>query len=180
MTFPRLTVSLTLLTLIAATNLEAETIYVNELGANPSAPYGSWETATDSLQDALTEAGPGDEIWVARGTYFPDEGAFFADNSRSSRFTLRDGIGIYGGFAGDETSVDTADPAANPTILSGEIQQDGDASNNAYHVISAVTEGASAVLQGFTIQGGNANALGGSFDSRGGGLNCFQASPTKS
>jgi hypothetical protein len=112
MTFPRLTASLTLLTLIAATNLEAETIYVNELGANPSAPYGSWETATDSLQDALALAVSGDEIWVAKGTYFPDEGVNKTPDHPTGNFLLNDGVAIYGGFISGDTLLSEANPSA--------------------------------------------------------------------
>ena len=51
-------------------------IYVNstaEIGGNGA----SWNTAFRYLQDALSLAStrPSAEIWVAKGTYFPDDGA---------------------------------------------------------------------------------------------------------
>lgn len=161
-----------------AFNLKAKTIFVDETTAATATPFGSWETAAPNLQEALQVAVSGDQIWIAKGTYYPDEGDGRVSDDRSANFRLKNGVGIYGGFAGDEDSLESADPAANPTILSGEIQQDADSSNNTYHVISAASRDASAILQGFTIQDGNANAPGEGFDTRGGGLNCFRASPT--
>src|SRR5512141_2878126 len=53
-----------------------------------------------SLQNALATAADGDEIWVKAGVYRP------ADSSAQpeATFRLKDGVEVYGGFAGTETS----------------------------------------------------------------------------
>ena len=140
-------------------------IYVDDsaTGANNGV---SWEDAFVSLQDGL-DALPdiGLEVWVARGTYYPDEGAAQQDGNRTSTFTLVGNVDVYGGFAGVEIALDQRDVAANPTVLSGDIQQDGCHGNNAYHVVTGAD---GAVLDGFIITGGHAD--GGSERDYGGGM----------
>ncbi len=150
----------------------AAVIYVNAAatGANDGS---SWMDAYTGLPPALAAAGFGDEIWVASATYKPT-----STTARGISFALKDGVGVYGGFIGDETSRDQRDPVANVTILSGDIGIAGNISDNSYHVVTAdsiVT--ASAALDGFTVTGGNAN--GASPDDAGAGLlGSTNASPT--
>jgi len=131
----------------------------------------SWADALTTLQDALqvTEAC---EIWVAEGIYYPDEGGSQADNDRSTTFTLKNGVTLYGGFAGTETSRDQRDWMANVTVLSGDIDQNDladpngvitDTANitgtNAYHVVTSnEVMDSTAVLDGFTVTAGQANS----------------------
>lgn len=117
------------------------------LYVKPSARAGdcfSWATACE-LQPALEIALDGDEIWVMEGTYKPT-----LVEDRNVSFELRDGVAIYGGFSGDETSRDERDWAENPTILSGDL----DIGDNSYHVVVSYGLDASAILDGFTITGG--------------------------
>jgi uncharacterized repeat protein (TIGR01451 family) len=151
-------------------------IYVD--ADNTAAPVKdgtSWATAFTDLQQALAVANPGPgqtkEIWVAAGTYKPT-----ALPSRDSTFSLKNGVAVYGGFAGTETAQRQRNWSTNVTTLSGEIGAAG-SSDNSYHVVtipSTVTS--SGVLDGFTISGGNAN--GSAENSNGGGTYISGGSPT--
>ncbi|MBK8431320.1 MAG: hypothetical protein IPL28_08530, partial [Chloroflexi bacterium] len=66
------------------------------------------------LQDALGEAAAGDEIWVATGVYTPS--AIYTES-----FQLVPGAGLYGGFIGSESEREQRDWETNPTVLSGDI-----------------------------------------------------------
>jgi predicted outer membrane repeat protein len=126
----------------------------------------SWANAC-MLQTALTNAGTGDEIWVALGTHKPT----LVATAREATFQLKSGVAVYGGFKGTETTRDQRKPAANPTILSGDIDNndtntDGNfiaetpadtQGNNAYHVVTSDGTTNTAVLDGFIITAGQAN-----------------------
>lgn len=124
----------------------------------------SWVNAFTDLQTALTavdgSAGTITELWVAQGTYRPAA----AGASRKSTFRLRNGLAIYGGFAGEELSLDQRDHRKHVTILSGDLNGDDVgflyASDNCYHVVSADTPAASGTLDGLVITGGRADGAG--------------------
>ena len=84
----------------------------------------TWADAHTKLQDALDDAVGDDEIWVAEGTYYPDEGASVTADDRDASFVLVNGLEIYGGFDGTESARTSRNPATNVTILSGDIKQD--------------------------------------------------------
>lgn len=169
------------------------TYYVNASPPSGSAQdCSTWANACPDLQTALDKAGSSDQIWVAAGTYKPSAvWPSGSTDSRTATFTMKDGVAIYGGFAGNETdpSQRNPDPATNNTILSGDIGAADDASDNAYHVVNtevvnwglyggtAIGVTNSAVLDGFTITGGNAS---GSTNPKnyGGGMWLHQGSPT--
>ncbi len=146
----------------------------------------SWSHAFVFLQDGLAAASAGSAVWVAEGTYHPDDGAGVTSGDRTATFQLSSGVAVHGGFAGVETALSERDPEANVTVLSGDVEdsdtrvactQDspdcdafgslcsGDglciiADNNAensYHVVTGSGTDASAEINGFTITGGNAN-----------------------
>jgi len=52
----------------------ARIIYVDASKLDDNGDGLSWQTAKKYLQSALALAISGDEIWVAQGTYYPDEG----------------------------------------------------------------------------------------------------------
>lgn len=111
---------------------------------------------------------PGDEIWVAAGIYYPDEGTGQVNDDRTSSFTLDQDISVYGGFAGTEVLLSGRNPAENVTVLSGDLDQndgskDGDGvitdpdlitGDNSHHVVSVTGGSTDALLDGFTITGG--------------------------
>jgi parallel beta-helix repeat protein len=127
----------------------------------------TWGTAFETLQDALDVPLSGDEIWVAMGTYYPSEQST-SGAARTETFQLPDGVAVYGGFDGSETSRGQRDWAVNVTTLSGDLNGDdvGFTNNdeNAYHVVTGADN---ATLDGFTVTAGNAD---GSSHSDGGGM----------
>ncbi len=67
---------------------------------------------------------------------------------------------MYGGFAGTETQRDDRDWDAHPTVLSGDIDRDDILDDgNAYHVVTGSGVDETAILDGFTITGGNADEI---------------------
>ena len=58
-------------------------------------------------------------IHVAGGTYTPDRGGDVQAGDRRATFSIPDGVGVMGGYAG---AGETRDPAAFPTFLSGDLE----------------------------------------------------------
>ncbi|MBL8746409.1 MAG: hypothetical protein JNK58_08650 [Phycisphaerae bacterium] len=119
----------------------------------------SWAQAMPHLSDALAAAQPGDEIWVVTGSYRPDTSGNTpaGTNDRNASFTMKNGVRILGGFAGTETSSAQRNPAANPTILTGDIGAQGSNADNSYNIVKAINVNSLALLDGFTLKLGNAN-----------------------
>ncbi|MCF8359982.1 MAG: hypothetical protein K9H26_14585 [Prolixibacteraceae bacterium] len=170
-----------------------------DLSATGNNDGSDWTNAFTSLQSALDAAVSNDQIWVASGTYFPSA-EIDGTGDRFKAFHLKNGVAIYGGFAGNEDpasfNLDNRDFTTNESILSGDLNQDDnfDAANggyqgttgddNCYHVINHPDPGAgslsadnTAILDGFTISGGNAN--GDEYaDKEGGGMASHRGNPT--
>jgi len=109
---------------------------------------GFWQNAHPTLKTAISLAQPGDEIWVAKGVYTPG-------TSRNSSFLIPDGIKLYGGFYGGETSLDDRDVHHNRSILSGDIGIPGNPSDNCHHIIRySGKEKGESILDGFTVKNG--------------------------
>ena len=133
-------------------------IYVKN-GGNNAADGLSWANAKAGFQAGINAAVSGDEVWIKGGTYKPTSGT-----DRSVSFCMKNGVAIYGGFAGDETDFNDRDWQVNETILSGDIGTVGNSSDNSYHVFNhpvGINLTNSAVLDGFTIMASNANYPGG-------------------
>jgi predicted outer membrane repeat protein len=137
---------------LAATFALPDPVYVDDdaTGANDGS---SWTNAYTNLHDALADGGP--ELWVAQGTY----------SNGSTSFELPDGVDLYGGFDGTETTRSERDWSQHKTVLTG----------GANHVLYARSVGGSTVLDGVTVSGGDADGSsdpsGGRADG-GGGLYC--------
>ena len=82
------------------------------------------------------------------GTYIPGL-------ARTATFQLNDGVAIYGGFSGTETSRSQRDPATYITVLSGDLSYNDigftNNSENVYHVVTGAT---GATLGWLHSQGG--------------------------
>jgi len=158
-------------------------IYVDDdaAGANDGS---SWADAYNYLQDALGHANSSEkpiEIRVAQGTYKPDRGAGIISGDREATFQLINHVTLKGGYAGfGEPDPNARDVNLYPTILSGDLNNDDAAIENAedllseptraensYRVLTGTGTTKTAVLDGLTITGGN-----------GGGMLCHSASPT--
>jgi hypothetical protein len=151
-----------------------KTRYYVDFSAVGNNDGSSWEDAYLDLQDAISAAESGQEIWVATGVYTPG-------TSRIDSFELQHGVAVYGGFIGIEDYRHQRNPRANLTVLSGEIGDPDLKTDNVYHVVTTASTFSdpldeSAVLDGFTITGGYANAEG--MNDKGGGLRNDFGTPT--
>jgi Secretion system C-terminal sorting domain len=123
-------------------------IYVNTnaAGANNGT---SWTNAYSDLQDALSIAFVNDEIWVAAGTYKPTQ-----SNDRLLSFVMKNGVDMYGGFQGTETTIVERNIAANPTYLSGDIGATGDNTDNTRKVVKMQNMTTPFIFDGFRVVSG--------------------------
>ncbi len=150
------------------------TVFVNGDEGSDSNSGRSWEEPVAGVDVGITRAKSRLEsddvdrcsVWVREGTYVPGD-------SREDSFELEPGVHLYGGFAGFESARGERDFETYETVLSGDLDDDGDPDNNAYHVVIGADD---ATLDGFTITAGNADVLPGD-DRLGGGMLNFDASP---
>ena len=163
------------------TPLSAQVIFVDvNSPACPTGNGGSWSNAFCKLQDALAAAPVGSQIWIAKGIYYPDEGITQVEDDRHASFVLRNGVAIYGGFAGTESSLTERDWKANETILCGDINQSNTLEGNSFSVVTGSGTDSTAVLDGVTIRRGHSNGTGIGPENAfyGGGMFNHNGSPT--
>ncbi len=165
--------SILVLIMLFTSGINAQ-IFVDQ-NATGSNSGSSWSDAYADLSDALAASTPGDQIWVAAGTYKPGGGTPSVD----AFFSFPHDLLLYGGFAGTETMLAERDWETNLTILSGDHNGDdndeditANRTDNSKHVIwltDTVTN--VSVIDGFTIRNGNTEGADGSGnDRRGGGI----------
>lgn len=133
-------------------------LYVNKAVVGGRNTGESWEDALRSLADALQVAGTNSkikQIWVAKSVYTPAYMAGDGIQGRDKAFVLVAGVKVYGGFVGNETTVAQRDWKNNTTTLSGIIGLSRSISDYAYHVVISAGDMTGAVLDGFTVSGGN-------------------------
>jgi len=156
--------------ILAIATAEAEVHFVTQEGGEGTKDGISWTTAYDeaAFPAAILSAGSGDEIWVKAGVYRPSTA-----NVTTASFVLKNGVAVYGGFAGTETSSADRNLSANVTVLTGDLANDDTHDANGVTVNAANIIGdnslcvvvgngvtAATVLDGFTITAGK-NATGG-------------------
>lgn len=146
----------------------ANIIYVNEFTEGPENGT-SWKNAFMDLQPALDAAAPGTQIWVAYGTYKPtsvhglvEEEDFYdvEEFNRYKHFRMKNGVEIYGGFAGTETELSQRDIEAQETILSCDLGEADEQNDNCFHIFyhpAGLDLDETAVLDGFSMMGGAAD-----------------------
>lgn len=140
---------LLVLQLVIIVQASTQIIYVRQGGTGNGT---TWATATGNLNAALQQATEGTQVWVAKGTYTPTE-----TSDRKISFAVSNGVQVFGGFAGNETSLADRQPSTNLTILTGEIGQPGIA-DNSYSIVTMTNVNENTLLDGFVITAGNANS----------------------
>lgn len=135
-----------LLLICLCSAMQAKTFFVQPLATGSG---HSWQDACQLLT-ALSIAQAGDDIWVAAGTYLPT-----STNDRHASFHVRQGVRLYGGFSGQETSVQQRNLLLNKTILSGDIGQMRVADDNVYTILF-IENGEGILIDGFTFANGMA------------------------
>jgi predicted outer membrane repeat protein len=124
----------------------------------------SWEKAYRFLQDGLAAAKALQnpvEVWVAEGTYRPDESEHGAATFRDpeASFEIQSEMALYGGFSGTEVVRSERNWQEHRTVLSGDLQQDdlpefANRLDNSCRVIRFKDTDATARLDGVVVRGG--------------------------
>lgn len=142
--------------------LTAQTTYYVDASKSGNTGAGtSWATAKKDIQNAIALATSGDQIWIKSGTYYPTQdaaGNISPANNRDKTFLLKEGVKMYGGFAGTETLLSQRNYKTNISILSGDLGTVNTVTDNAYHVVLSVNLTSATVLDGITVSGGYATA----------------------
>lgn len=137
---------ISMLALLTAHSAAWATVYVDKDAVGPLHDGEQWTTAYTSIQQGINDADVlNEEVWVAEGVYLES-------------VTLKNGVAVYGGFAGGETSLSQRNYEDHSTII------DPNQTNR------AVNGANNARLDGFTARNGRA--------SYGAGITCYGTSPT--
>ncbi len=152
-----------LLLIIGVNCLSAQIFYVK---AGFSGAGTSWGDASGDLNQVLSNALPGSQVWIASGTYFPVQCNPCIDADRDIAFEIPDSVAVYGGFNGTEINLEQRDWSVNTTILSGDIDMDNQLLNNSKTIVHFTRVSNLTILDGFLIKDGYAHTPGGSMTER--------------
>ncbi len=153
------------------------TFFVDGALATGAATGASWADAFRggaALQDALGAAQPiiggggSVRILVAKGVYAPTAQTI-AGEPRSATFSLLPRTELQGGFVNGGS---LPDPAANPTVLSGNFT-----GGRVWHVVTGTGLGAATILDGVTVSNGFIVINDGAPQPRGAGMLLTDSSP---
>jgi hypothetical protein len=89
--------------------LPTNVIFVSSQG-NDSNDGRSWSKAKKTIGAAMTAANVGEQVWVTNATF-------------QESVTLKEGVDLYGGFAGTEISILQKSSSGKTTLLGGRIVQ---------------------------------------------------------
>ncbi|MCW5830703.1 MAG: right-handed parallel beta-helix repeat-containing protein [Deltaproteobacteria bacterium] len=128
--------------------------------APPGGDGASWETAFRTVQQGMDAAIAGQQVWVAEGRYT-------GPAAREPVLVMKDGVSVYGGFAGTEGDLSERPDPVLATVLSGDFNGDDGPEpadffefllgqcqqpDNSLHVVVAASD---ATLDGLVVTGGN-------------------------
>ena len=166
----------------------AAVLYITQGGAG-SKDGTSWATAYGEAEfpAAIQSADAGDELWVAEGVYRPS-----TTGDENATFQLKSEVALYGGFTGNETTRDARDWQNNVTVLTGDLAGDDSTdakgvtrsytdirSTNSDTVVTGSGTDDTALLDGFTLCGGDKGSYAGSSNYYcGGGMYNENGNPT--
>jgi predicted outer membrane repeat protein len=145
-------------------------LYVNAAVSGGVGDGSDWANAFASLGDALDSARAGDDLWVAKGVYYPDQRGGADTGDPAATFEIPSAVQVWGGFAGHETALGQRNWNRNRTVLSGDIGQDDINTDgnwideradqivgtNSTHVVLTWAVSDHTVVDGFVITGGDA------------------------
>jgi hypothetical protein len=177
-----------ILVFTVAHHLSARIIFVDVNTGSDANNGSSWQQAYATLYKGMEVSQAGDQIWVSSGVYTPTEN----ESDREATFQLIKNVVIYGGFKGNETALNQRNWNNNPTVLTGNIvntptdpfkaiENANNLGDYSYSVVTGSGTDNTAILDGFIVTGGNADATSGSANDpefAGGGVFSNDGSPT--
>jgi hypothetical protein len=132
--------------------INAQKIIFVDLNNTSSVKNGlSWQTAFNDLQTALVSAISNTQVWVAKGAYYPTN-----NNNTDIAFIVNKGVKLYGSFEGTEKSIYGRKLDKNITILSGNIGNKSDSTDNSYNIIRCINCDSTTIIDGFQMEYGYA------------------------
>lgn len=140
---------------IASAQSAIPVYYADASRLDDSGDGRSWATAKKTLQAAIDATTSAHQVWARQGRY-------------GESVTMRSGLGLYGGFSGQETRLEERATSAALTVIEGSKARGG---QPAYHVVTMINSITTATLSGFTVTGGVANGAGAA--GLGGGIYCW-------